>query len=210
MMTESEINQEFSAKVRRGIFKPVARHLSNAATVEDRMQNAMAQTWWMYRRCIVEKGKILDDAVLVQKAKWAACDLGRSFVGAGRRRCNQDVLDPRAYRDGHVTIHRLDLLDPSEAPEGESPMEVGLAEAACPERKMNSAMDLQKWIGGLSFSDQGIMQRKMEGFGTGEVAAELDLPYLVTHRKEQQLGMELARRAAIRVDGRRQRCSRRR
>ena len=38
------------------------------------------------------------------------------------------------------------------------------------------------------------MERKMEGFGTGEVAAELDQPYGVTWRKrkekEKQLGQE--------------------
>jgi hypothetical protein len=30
-MTEKEINEQFTAKIRRGIFKPVARHITNMA-----------------------------------------------------------------------------------------------------------------------------------------------------------------------------------
>jgi hypothetical protein len=35
-MTQAQINQEFEKKIRRGIFRPVARRLTNMVTVEDR------------------------------------------------------------------------------------------------------------------------------------------------------------------------------
>jgi hypothetical protein len=207
LMTPEEINQRFEQKVRRGMFKPVARLLTNITSAEDRLQDAICQVWWMFRRYAVERGQILDDAILVQKCRWHACDLARQFVPGGRRRRSQDVLDPRAYRDGHVTVHRLDLLDTNESPEGESPMEVGLAEAeaACPERKWNSALDLESWIGGLSHRDRGMMEMTMAGHELTQTAHELGLPYLHAWRHQKQLGHELAQRAGVRIAGGRDR-----
>ena len=43
-MTELEINQAFDKKVRRGIFRPVARYLTNQATAEDQLQDSICQT----------------------------------------------------------------------------------------------------------------------------------------------------------------------
>jgi hypothetical protein len=62
-MTEQEINERFTAKVRRGVFRPVARHLTNLAEAEDRLSDAIAQVWWMYRCYAVERGQahFLDD-----------------------------------------------------------------------------------------------------------------------------------------------------
>jgi hypothetical protein len=100
-----------------------------------------------------------------------------------------------------VTIHRLDLLDPRETPEGESPMEVGLAEAeaACPERKMNSAIDLESWVGGLTHRDRGLMEMTMAGHELARAAHALDLPYLLAWRRRRLLGMDLANRAGLRI-----------
>jgi hypothetical protein len=199
-MTEAQINEEFTKKVKKGIFKPVARYLTNPITAEDRLQDAICQVWLMYSN-YVKRGKILDDALLVKKCMWSVGDLGRSFVPAEGRRL-RDVYDPRAYRDGHVKVHRVDLLDPCEAPEGESPMDVGLAEAeaSSPERKMNSAIDLESWVGDLTFRDQALMQRKWLGFETTQTAHDLDLPYAVAWHREKELGKELAARAGVRIE----------
>lgn len=156
-MTHEQINKEFSRKVKAGIFNPVRRHLTNGFSAEDRWQEAVALTWLMFMR-YAAKGKVLDDALLVRKCKWTATDLSRRFVPAGDTQPYKDALDPRAYRDGRVTVHRLDGIDDEH--EGDRALEIGLAEAmaASPERKLHSAHDLQQWVGDLSFRDQAIME----------------------------------------------------
>jgi len=72
---------------------------------------------------ILEKGKGLDDGVLVQKCKLSATDLGRSFVGSGRRRRNQDVLYPRAIGMAKVQVLQFasaGVVRPQGAPGGSS------------------------------------------------------------------------------------------
>jgi hypothetical protein len=203
-MTEqhAELNRQFTQKVQRGIFNPVKRHLKIEHEAEDRFQDALCQTWWAFYRYAVEKGKILDDALLVHSCRQRAVDLDRNFVPADGRRAG-DVLDLRSFRDGRVVVHRVDVLDPSEALEGEAPMEVGLAEAeaASPEKKLNSALDLQTWIGDLTFRDQALMRRKMEGYDTAQVAHEMGTPYLVIWKRVRELGRELAQRAGVKIGG---------
>jgi hypothetical protein len=161
-MTHAQINKTFEKKIRKGIFKPVARLLSNQATAEDRLQDAICQTWAMFMR-YAERGKILDDALWVKKCKWSACDLGRSFVPADGCWRNQDIYDPRAYHSGKVELLHIDGICNDQDTEGDKPLQVGLAEemAASPERMMISAHDLQQWVGGLRFQNQAIMERKM-------------------------------------------------
>ncbi len=49
-MQLQEIRESFDQKVRRGMFDPVGRHLSNPDTAEDRLQEGLAQTWELYQR----------------------------------------------------------------------------------------------------------------------------------------------------------------
>ncbi len=80
----ASINATFTNKVRRGIFNPVARNVSGYVDAEDRLQDAIAQTWQLYRRN-AEAGRILDDALLVRHCKLRAIDPGRSIVRASAR-----------------------------------------------------------------------------------------------------------------------------
>ena len=103
MMTQEEVNSAFADKLNRKIFHPVKRHIKIDHEAEDRWQDAVAQTWAMYSRYARDKDTVLDDAILVHSCRQRATDLGRRFVGNMGASCtNQDVLDPRAYRDGHV------------------------------------------------------------------------------------------------------------
>ena len=200
---EETLNEEFEHKVRRGIFKPVARYLTNEPTAEDRLQDAICQTWMMYKRYAMNKDTVLNDAVLVHSCRQRATDLGRRFVGKNGTTCrNQDVMDPRIYRDGLAVVLRLDGIDTSQGDESDRSIEIGLAEAmaASPERKWNGAIDLEKWIGDLSFRDQYIMKRKWLGFSTGQIAHELDLSHSTVFHKEKKLGHELAARVGIKID----------
>jgi hypothetical protein len=199
-MTEKEINEQFTAKIEKGIFKPVARHLTNMASAEDRLQDSICQVWMMFRR-YAKRGKVLPDAILVFSCRQRAVDLARHFVPADGTWRNQDVMDPRCFRDGKAELLRLDGVCDDQNAEGDRTLEIGLADELCQstERKMNSAMDLEQWVGGLAFRDQALMAGKMAGFETTRLAHDLSLPYGVTYQREKQLGHELARRAGVSI-----------
>ena len=198
----TKVNQTFDDKVRRGIFNPIARFVTNHADSEDRVQDAVCQTWAMYRRYAVEKDTVLDDALLVKKASWVVTDLARRFVGKDGASCRcQDVHSQAAYRAGNVELLRLDCIDDDGAEEDRS-ISFGYAEAEAgnPAHKLNSAIDLEAWLGGLTHMDRSIMEAKMAGFTTTQIASDLDLTYGVAYRKEKQLGHELAARAGVRIE----------
>jgi len=202
-VTQQEVNEAFEDRLRRKIFHPVKRHILIEHEVEDRWADAVAQTWAMFSRYATEKGCILPDAVLVHSCKQRACDLNRRFVGTqGARGTNRDVLDPRAFRDGHVRVYRLGgIHDDEQADEADRAIEVSLAESMAddPEQRWNSALDLESWIGQQTFQDQGLMSGKMMGKTTKELAHETHLPYMVAWRKEKALGHELASRAGVEI-----------
>jgi len=201
-MQLTEVNQAFDDKVRRGIFNPVGRFVAHREDAEDRVQDAVCQTWWMFRRYALDKDVVLDDALLVNKARWVVTDLNRRFVGADGASCrNQDVMSPAAYRDGKVEVLRIDGLDDDNAEEDRS-LGFGYAEAAAgdPTRKVISALDLEAWLGELTHRDRALMERKAAGFSTTQTASDLGLPYQFTWRREKQLGRELAERAGLNVD----------
>ena len=202
-MTSEELNCAFADKVERGIFNPVRRYIQIDHEAEDRWQDAVAQTWKMYSRYAREKDTILSDAILVHSCRQRATDLNRRFVGTlGSHRTNQDVMDPRAYRDGLVRVYRLGGIHDDEQADGtDRSIEVSLAESMAedPEEKWNSAIDLERWVGDQTFQDQGILTGKMEGRTTKEIAHETHLPYLVAWRKEKELGHELADRTGVKI-----------
>ena len=202
-MNQEEVNQAFEEKLHRKIFNPVKRHLKIDHEAEDRWADAVASTWAMFSRYAKEKNVVLNDAILVHSCRQRATDLGRRFVGTmGAHGTNQDVMDPRAYRDGLVRVYRLGgIHDDEQADETDRAIEVSLAEcrAEDPEQKWNSAIDLERWVGEQMFQDQAILSGKMEGKSTKEIAHECHLPYLVTWRKEKVLGYELAARAGVEI-----------
>jgi hypothetical protein len=201
-MTQTEINAAFTDKVRRGIFKPVAKHLTDLAAAEDRLQTAICLTWEMFSRYAAKKGIVLSDGILVHSCRQRAVDLDRDFVPAdGRCRCH-DVLDPRAYRDGKVEVLRLDGPDATESREGDRCVEVAYAEAMAvrPERKINSAIDLEAWVGNQTSLDQLILEKRMEGYGLERIAYDLDLPVWKVFDRAKKLGLDLARRAGVHIE----------
>ena len=196
-----DIKTEFEEKVRRGIFRPVARHLTNPNTAEDRMQEAVCMTWDTYRRYAEEKGKILDDALLVHICRLKATDLDRHFVPAnGRRR--RDVMNPRCYHAGEVEVLRLDMVAEDAEGYGYCPQPIGFAEEGLmsPERKWASALDLEDWLEELPERDQTIMTGKMLGETNGEIGAEVGLSHSSVCRRAKELGLKLAARAGILID----------
>ena len=202
-MTQEEVNRQFEDKMRRKIFHPVKRFIKIEHEAEDRWQDAVAQTWAMYSRYAQEKDTVLNDAILVHSCRQRATDLGRRFVGNMGASCtNQDVLDPRAYRDGLVKVYKLNgTHDDEQIDETDRAIEVSLAESltVAPEDQWISAIDLERWVGNQAFQNQEILAGKMEGKSTKQVAHETRLPYLVTWRKARELGHELADRAGVKI-----------
>ncbi len=198
-MTETEIKKTFDEKVRNGVFNPVARHLDNANTAEDRLQTAIALTWMMYHRYATQKDKVLSNGILVHSCKQRAVDLNRDFVPANGSIRNQDVLDPRAYRDGKVEMLRLDHW-----PGGDQYLQVGYAEAMSirPERSVNSAIDLEAWVKEQTSSDQLILEKKMEGHTLKHIAADLSMTTSKVFTRAKTLGLDLAKRAGIKIEQR--------
>lgn len=107
-MQMEEINAAFTEKVKAGMFNPVARHLTNPDTAEDRMQEALALTWEMYRDRIVNRDLVLDDGILVHACRQRACDLSRQLVRANGTHRYRDAMNERAYRYRGAEIMCLD------------------------------------------------------------------------------------------------------
>jgi len=194
-----DVDRSFAEKIHAGIFEPVDRFLTNRETAEERLQDAICQTWWMFRRYVTEKGRVLDDAVLVHSCRQRATDLRRHFVPANGTRRYQDVYDPRAYRDGRVVLLRLDGI--FEDPALDKSV-VGLAKAMStnPEDRLNEALDLQSWFVALGARDQTIMAGQMIGLTYKQMSTELGLSGSHICQEARRLGLELASRAGVAIN----------
>jgi hypothetical protein len=201
-MTEAEINAAFSEKVQRGMFAPIARFLTNADTAEDRMQEALALTWEMYKDRILNRGLVLDDGILVHACRQRAVALDRTLVRSGGTRRLEDAMDPRAYQRGRVEVLRLDAWVEDDSVDEGHPHQLGLAEEFCssPERKLNSAIDLEDWLDGLSARDYSLLAGRMAGYELERIGHDLGYSVPTTCRRVKKLGLELAARAGVRID----------
>ena len=178
------VNATFTQKVRRGIFNPAVRHLSNPVTREDRLQEGICLAWDQYRRR-AEEGRFLDDALLVHICRLRAVDLNRSIVPASRRSRRRDVLDPRAFSDGKVELSVFD--------------ETGHAVLGCPdpEPKLNGALDLEKWLATLPLKDRQIVAGRAEGMTLKQIGRQIGMSFSGVRGRLQKLGAELARRMGV-------------
>jgi len=130
-------------------------------------------------------------------------DLDRDFVPADGRCRRRDVYDPRAFRDGKVEVLRLDGVVPDGSREPDRMLEISYAEAMAlrPERKMNSAIDLESWVAAQTSLDQLILEKKMEGHTLEQIAFDLDLTTSKVFERAKKLGLELAARAGVEIEG---------
>ena len=204
-MTQKEIRSSFDQKVRRGIFKPVARRLSGPEA-EDRLQDGICQVFEMFARYAREKDKVLDDGILVHSCKQRALDLGRRFVRDDAQPA-RDVLHPLNYLKGKVEVLRLDGLlgDDGEflAQDEAEALVPGLATAlqVNPQRDIISAVDLEAWIALLADTDQEFLSMRQAGSTLREIAEALDVSISKVFSRLKLLGLLLADRAGLPVAG---------
>lgn len=189
----------FDETIRRGIFRPVVRHLP-ADVADDRMQDALGIVWEMFERYATEKGQMLPDSILVHSCRQRAVERSRHYVpceGAPRQNC---VLDPRNYTDGSLEVLHLDgALGPDEdSREGDREL-LGLAVAMCPSpaRKIISQIDLDAWLTGLASRDRRLLAMRAAGCTLAEIGTELDLSTSQVWSRCMALGAELAQRAGV-------------
>ena len=102
-MDSLQINTAFADKVARGIFGPAVRRIPDDAC-EDRLADAIAQTWQMFDR-YARQGTVLPDAILVHSCRQRAQDLSRHFVLVGDGRRGRDVYNPKNDLDGQLDRH---------------------------------------------------------------------------------------------------------
>jgi DNA-directed RNA polymerase specialized sigma24 family protein len=204
-MTQQEIRNAFDAKVRRGMFNPVLRHLSGS-DAEDRLQEAVCMTYEMTAR-YAERGQVLNDAILVHSCRQRATDLRRRFCSGDGTQPARDVLHPLNYAQGKVEVYRLDgLLDddgdylPEEDGERCLP---GLATSlqANPVRDIISAVDLEAWVASLPERDQELLAMRQSGATLTEVAANVGVSVSTAWGRLKALGLQLADRAGLPVPG---------
>jgi DNA-directed RNA polymerase specialized sigma24 family protein len=204
-MTQQELRSSFNDKMKRGIFSPVARHITNLADAEDRLQEAVCMTFEMAAR-YAERGQVLNDAILVHSCRLRAVDLGRRFVrdDAQPRR---DVMHPMNYAQGKIEVYRLDgLLDDDGSILAQDEVEAlvpGLATAlqTSPQRDIVSAIDLGAWIASLPEGDQQLLAMRQAGATLAAIAEHPDVSISKVFSRLKTLGLLLADRAGLPVAG---------
>jgi DNA-binding CsgD family transcriptional regulator len=201
MNIPTDLRGEFEKKIRRGIFNPVARFLPEEVR-EDRMQDAIAQTWAMYER-YAQRGELLDDAILVHSCGLRATDPSRYYVPCDGYQRKRDALDPRNFMEGHVELLRFDDFDADDEIRGpdedEAPVGFGLAEATSsnPTRRILSAINLTAWLTELSPEDRRMLELRAAGHGLEEIAEKMGVSTSNVFVRCYRLGLALAEHAEV-------------
>jgi DNA-directed RNA polymerase specialized sigma24 family protein len=201
MNISTDLRKEFDNKIKRGIFNPVARFLPEDVR-EDRLQDAIAQTWAMYER-YAQRGELLDDAILVHSCGLRATDASRYYVPCEGYQRKRDALDPRNFMEGHVELLRFgdfDAEDEHRGPdEDEAPGGFGLTEATSsnPMRRIISAINLTAWLAKLPVEDRHMLELRAAGLTLDETAEKIGVSTSNVFARCKRLGLALAERAGI-------------
>ena len=145
---------------------------------------------------------MLPDAILVRYAQWRAGDHGRQFVPADGAQRLCDAMNPHAYHLGRVEVHHVDFFDEGEHHEDHA---IGLALAECsnPERKVNSAIDLDAWLSGLAGRDRVLLAMREAGCTLNEMSTATSRDPTTVCTRITALGHELAQRVGVEVGAQR-------
>ena len=204
MNIPTDLRSEFEKKIKRGIFNPVARLLPEDVR-EDRLQDAIAQTWAMYER-YAQRGELLDDAILVHSCGLRATDASRYYVPCDGYQRKRDALDPRNFMEGHVELLRFGDFDADDEHRGpdedEEPVGFGLAEATSsnPTRRILSAINLTAWLAELPVEDRHMLELRAAGHGLEEIAEKMGISTSNIFARCKRLGLALAEHAGICVN----------
>ena len=186
-MNPQSARLKFEGHVRRGIFRPVARHITHDA--EDRLQDAICQTWATYQR-YAQRGQDLEPAILVHACRLRAQDIGRHFAGGGTQK-KRDAYDERNFLQERVALVDIDAPDR----EADASVILGFAEAMStnPTHKLNSAIDLSCWLKTLEPGDRKMLELRAAGHTWAQTGAAVGTTLRSAYGRCRKLGTELAR-----------------
>ncbi len=176
---------KFEEHVRRGIFAPVARSIRHEDP-EDRLQDAIAQTWEMVRRHAL-RGEEVSPAILVLACRRRARDLSRHFAHDGIKK--HDVYDTRNYLEGRVEWVDVDAPDIAES------VGSALVNDSNPSQKVDSAIDLRDWLATLPARDQKMLRLRGAGHTWAETSRATRTALRTAYERCLRLGNELQSRA---------------
>jgi predicted RNA polymerase sigma factor len=187
-----DVSDAFAAKVRAGMFAPVARHLREDL-MEDRLAEGIGMAFEQYVTGAAE-GRVMPDALLVRACHLRAIDLTRRLAGADGAQPKKDVYDERAFKEGHVDLLRLDGV----SDEGDGTL-IGFAEPEVPNpaRKLASAVDLERWVSGLGSEDRLMLALRQGGHTLTEIGTSIGRSTSFVFGRLHELGRELAERAGL-------------
>lgn len=92
------------------------------------------------------------------------------------------MLDGRNGRDGSVELLRVEPDDHAG---------IGYAVTKCPADKLASAMDLQRWLSGLSSPDRLMLALRQAGHTLAEIGVEIGASTSSVFSRLKELGLEL-------------------
>jgi hypothetical protein len=191
--TMVDVKRAFAAKVARGMFQPVARHL-RSDIAEDRLAEGIAMAFELFAKSAAA-GHPVNDAILVHRCHMRAIDLSRRVAGAGGAHPKRDVLDERNYHAGHLEIVSLDVE--FEDMEGQATLGFDEPEIPNPARRLVSAMDLETWLSSLAAEDRLLLALRQAGHTLNEMAAVTGRSITAVRVRLLALGRELAERAGV-------------
>jgi hypothetical protein len=199
-----DVSNAFAAKVRAGMFNPVARHLREDL-VEDRLAEGIGMAFEQYLARAAE-GRVMPDALLVQACHMRAVDLSRRLAGAGGAQPKRDVMDERNFKEGRVEVLRLDGLLGDDEDEGVV-LRLTDVEIGNPARWLVSAIDLETWLSHLSAGDQLLLRLRRAGHTLDEIAKTTARSITAVLQRLRELGRELAERAGVELEVKAQRAA---
>jgi hypothetical protein len=199
-VNDKDINERFQCMVKKGVFKSVARFITN--DTEERLAEGIAQTFELYRQHAL-RGVELDVPVLVCVCRRRTVDLSRHLVKG--QHSLKDPLDPRAFHQGRVELVHLDGGLPDEdgelGAEGDSQLEATIfdRESSNPTATIISTISLSEWLEELTKQDLALISLRLQGFTLLEISIEVGKSITITCQRLQQLGEDLANHAQLPV-----------
>lgn len=194
---------QFEELIRSGALKACERHVAGAHDAQDRIAEGLAMCWVWYSKQVA-LGRTPDLALVRHCCKLRTVDRSHRLDSGDRRRWQQCVYQVQG-RSG-VELRRLRLADDADDRLDDDPA-VGLAAAGAqdPTPRLDSALDLQRWLVTLSARDRTMLMMRNAGHGLAAIGDKLKCTSSTVHKSCRDLGMELARRAGIEVEPRQRR-----
>jgi hypothetical protein len=199
----ADARARFETMVRGGVFKPVERFVCRDHDAEDRVAEGLGGTWKWYARQVA-LGREPDLALIRHCCRMRTIDRSHRLDSGDRSHWLRDVYQVQG-RHG-VELRRLQLVD-DEDDRVDQDAALGLAEAGAqdPTPKLDSALDLQGWLGTLSARDRTMLAMRNAGHGLVAIGNKLRCTSSTVHKHCRELGAELARRADIEIEPKRRR-----